>query len=387
MGFKEKVLDFLSKPVEIGDYETLGVKFSEQAALRDLAVHVAISYIANAISKCEIKTYEDGEEVQNELYYMLNVNPNPNQNSSQFMNELVERLFYKGEALVVPWRKKFLYVSRGWSMEEVPRRENLFTSVDIEGESLNRKFKSSDVFYFKLDNKHVRRLIDLMYSDYGALIDAAMKSFKAKSGEKWKLALDNYAAGDPKFKQDYENVIKKQLEVFLESDRAVYPQFRGTDLQLMTQSGGATSADVVSLRKDAFETVSQAFHIPLSMMQGNITNVNDVVKQFLTFAVEPVAQMISEELTRKTTDYDTWKSGNHVKIDTTTINSVDILEVADSIDKLIGSGAFTINNVLKRCGYDIIAEDYADKRYLTKNYGSIENVTNPLEGGESENEA
>ena len=75
-----------------------------------------------------------------------------------------------------------------------------------------------------------------------------------------------------------------------------------------------------------------------------------------------------------------------MKIDTTTINSVDILEVADSIDKLIGSGAFTINNVLKRCGYDIIAEDYADKRYLTKNYGSIENVTNPLEGGES-NEA
>ena len=35
-------------------------------------MYIGISYIANTLSKCEFKTYENGEEVQNRLYYMLN---------------------------------------------------------------------------------------------------------------------------------------------------------------------------------------------------------------------------------------------------------------------------------------------------------------------------
>ena len=225
-----------------------------------------------------------------------------------------------------------------------------------------------------------------MYSEYGKLIEAAMTRFKVNNQEKYKLVLDNYSAGDPSFVNDYNNVISKQLKTFLESDKAVYPQFRGTDLQPLVMSGGGTSSDIINLRKDVFEVTAQAFRIPLSMMQGNITNMSEIVKVFLSFAVDPVAQMFSEELTRKTTDFESWRAGDYVKIDTSTINHVDILEIADSIDKLIASGAFTINQILTRCGYDTLEDEAADAHYLTKNYAPIGDVADQMGGG-ANNEA
>lgn len=66
---------------------------AQQIYFKELGLEIAISYIANTISKCEFKVYEKGEEVKNELYYMLNVNPNPNQNSSQFLNALINRYY------------------------------------------------------------------------------------------------------------------------------------------------------------------------------------------------------------------------------------------------------------------------------------------------------
>ena len=385
-GLFQKVIDFLSRPLDVEDYEAIGVKFGEQLAVKEMAIYIAVSYIANAISRCEIKTYKGGKETKDELYYLLNVNPNPNQNSSQLMQQVVENYYYRGAALLVPWRSKSIYCARGFSEETVPRGNNIFSNVDIEGETINRTFRAKDVFYFKLDNRRAANLISSMYSEYGKLIEAAMTRFKVNNQEKYKLVLDNYSAGDPSFVNDYNNVISKQLKTFLESDKAVYPQFRGTDLQPLIMSGGGTSSDIINLRKDVFEVTAQAFRIPLSMMQGNITNMSEIVKVFLSFTVDPVAQMFSEELTRKTTDFESWRAGDYVKIDTSTINHVDILEIADSIDKLIASGAFTINQILTRCGYDTLEDEAADAHYLTKNYAPIGDVADQMGGG-ANNEA
>ena len=53
------------------------------------------------------------------------------------------------------------------------------------------------------------------------------------------------------------------------------------------------------MRKETFEVVAQALKIPLTMMYGNITNMNEIVKVFLSICIDPLADMISEELTRK----------------------------------------------------------------------------------------
>lgn len=383
MSFKTTILDFLGRRLNPSDYEVVGVSFSDQMAVLNLAMEIAVGYIASTISQCEIKTYEEGEEVKGQLYYLLNVSPNPNQNSSQLMVKLVESLLYEGEALMVKFGPH-LYVADGFSEEEYPTKENVFSSVSIETESVARRFPANQVFYFQQSERNISRLVRLMYGEYGKVMAAAIDKFLSSNSDKYKLAIENIAAGDADFQKTFNEVVSKQLKDFMESSRAVYPQFRGYNLERVDSGTSSNSGDVIAMRKEVFETVAQAYKIPMSMMYGNITNMAEIVKVYLSICIDPLAQMISEELTRKTTTYETWLRGDRVKVDTSKILHVDLLEVADEVEKLVGSGAFTINQVLERCGYDTIDADYADAHYLTKNIASMDSEASPLEGGETD---
>lgn len=376
------IFDFLSKKVDTAEYEKIGIEVSEKVYFKELALFIAVSYIANTISKCEIKTFEGGKEVQNELYYTLNYEPNPNQNSSQFMNQLIERYFYEGSALVVP-HKDSLYIADGFSREERPLKEDVFSSISIDGESQSKSYKAGDVFFFKLDNRHAKFLVDQLYADYGTLMAAAIEAYRRGNSEKYKLIMENTAAGDPKFKEVFEGMIKGQLESFMKSDKAVYPQFRGYDLQSMPTNGTQSSADVIAMRKEIFETVGQAFKIPMSMMYGNITNMNEIVKVYLSICIDPIAQMLSEELTRKTNTFETWKRGNRVKVDTSRINHMSILEVADKVDKAIGSGFANIDDMRKQVDWEPLNTEFSKAHFMTKNYAPADAVLDSLEGGET----
>ncbi len=81
-------------------------------------------------------------------------------------------------------------------------------------------------------------------------------------------------AGDAKFNETFEKVIRDQLKTFLENDNAVYPEFEGYDLiDISPKSNVKDSSDIRDLRKEIFEIVGQTFKIPTNMMLGNITNM------------------------------------------------------------------------------------------------------------------
>lgn len=379
-----KIFDFLSKEIDQAQLDELSITLAEKIHFKNLALHIAISYIANTLSKCEIKTFENGEEVRGQLYYMLNVNPNPNQNSSQFMNKLVETYYYKGDALCVPFEKKgTVYVADSFSLEEMPLKENVFSNVSIEGDTLKKRYKSSEVFHFKLDDVRVKRLVDDLYCEYGTMMAAAIESFRRGNSEKYKLILENVQAGDPTFAKQFNEVIKKQLDTFLNSDKAVYPQFRGQNLERMEVGGPATSGDVIALRKEIFEVVGQAMKIPMSMMYGNITNMNEIVKVYLSICIDPLAQMISEELTRKMYPYEKWSKGYRVKVDTSRVNHMSILEVADKADKAIASGIANIDDMRTLFDMEPIGTDYSTAHFITKNYAPADKALDLMEGGDS----
>ena len=99
---KYNLFNFLEKKVDTAEISPVTQKILDQIAFKEIALHIGISYIANTLSKCEFKTFEEGKEVKNKLYYMLNVSPNPNQNSSQFINKFIENYYYYGHSLIVP---------------------------------------------------------------------------------------------------------------------------------------------------------------------------------------------------------------------------------------------------------------------------------------------
>ena len=363
--------DWLSKRVSNADMETITAAAAKTLYYKELALHIAKSYIANTISKCEFKVLENGQEIHNELYYALNVDPNPNQSSSQFLNMLVNTLYDKNEVLVVPHKTK-LYVADSFSIEEHPLSENLFTGITIEKQTLAKNLKASKVFYFKLDNKSVKTLLDGVYDTYSQMLTSAIASYKKGNGQKYKLVLEQTRAGDTNFVNEFNTVIKKQLQTFMENDNAVYPQFKGQELVEMVGKT-QTADDFLKVRKEIFEVVAQAFKIPLPMMYGNITNIQEIVKVFITFCIDPLADMISEEITRKINTFDTWKQNKvTVRVDTSKINHIDIFDVAEKADKLIASGIYCIDEVREALDEQALNTEFSKKHWVTKNYTDVQ---------------
>lgn len=377
---KYNLFSFLEKKMSAEEIMVAMSKLGDQIAFKELALHIAISYIANAISKCEIKTYENNKEVQGQLYYLLNVSPNPNQNASQFINQVIENYFYNNEALVI-MHKDNLYCADSFDIiDDNPLNEFIYENVSFGGTQLKKRFRANEVFHFRLDNQDVKGLVDSLYSQYGEIMDLALESFKTTNRRKYKLILEQYKAGDPQFNEIFENVIKNQLRTFVENNNAVYPKFKGMDLEEFQSTSRGDTADIIAMRKETFDITAQAFKIPLSMMYGNITNMNEIVKVFLTFAVEPPADMISEEFTRKRYSFDEWSKGNYIEVDTSCINYVDIFADADKAEKAISSGLATIDELRPRVRLPKLDTDFSTSHFMTKNFDLAENILNSLQG-------
>ena len=67
----------------------------EEYRLRELAFNSCVNLIAKAIANCEFKTFERGQPVKKDYYYMLNVEPNLNENSTAFWQKVIYRLYKK----------------------------------------------------------------------------------------------------------------------------------------------------------------------------------------------------------------------------------------------------------------------------------------------------
>lgn len=382
MARKWSLFDFMNKKVLDSDITPVEEAILEQIAFKELALYIGISYIANTLSKCEFKTYEKGVEVQNELYYKLNISPNPNENSSQFINKMIENYFYNGHSLVVPQGAN-IYCADDFVIDDSnPLKEYIFSNIAFNMHTMQKKFKSSQVFYFKLDNRNVKNLVDNLYMQYGLVISQALESYKKTNGEKYKLILEQYQAGDGKFKQLYDKILKEQLKAYTTSANGIFVQYKGMDLQKQDSNSAKDTDDVISMRKEIFEVTAQALKIPLPMMYGNITNMNEITKVYLSICIDPLADMISEEFTRKNYTYEEWKAGTYVKVDTSCINHVDILEVADKIYNAIGSGVVNIDDMRKRLNMNTLDNEVSKQFFLTKNYVKAEEMLKDnVEGG------
>lgn len=386
MARKFNLFNFLEKKMDTAEISTVTQKLLDQIAFKELALHIGISYIANTLSKCEFKVFENGEEVKNKLYYMLNISPNPNQNSSQFINKFVSNYYYEGSSLIVP-HKDNIYVADNFDIDDNnPLTENVFYNVTFNAYQLKKKHKASDVFYIQLDERNVKTLVDSLYMQYGEVIAQALKAYKRTNGTKYKLILEQYRAGDPEFNRIFNEVIAKQLKTFVDNDNAVYPQFKGTDLQEFSSTNSKDTSDIIAMRKEVFEITAQALKIPLPMMYGNITNMNEIVKVYLSICIDPLADMIGEEITRKYYSFDEWKNGNYVKVDTSCINHVDILEVANDIYNAVGSGVVNIDDMRNRLDMHLLETDFSRQYFLSKNFVPAEDMLNSLEKGGEMNE-
>lgn len=382
-GFKEFIVGFLGGTMVDENGNPLGTVVNKQQlanlAYKELAINICVNLIANAISQCTARTYEHGVEVFDQSHYILNVRPNANESSSMLWHKAVEKMIYEGEALIVNI-KGCLYVADSYTTNKFPILGNSYENVCIDTYTLNKLFKQDEVILLKLNNNNIKKLIDSLYNSYEEMLELCIKKYKIDNQQKYVLELDNVKVGDPNFNNKFKDVLQSQLQDFLESEDAVLPLFKGQTLTDVSKAGGATSNDFQGLIENLFKTVAQAFNIPLNLLFAKTDNISREIKQFLVLTIEPIASMIGEELSAKLYDgYEGFKNNNYVRLDTSDIRHVDILEMAAAIDKLVSSGGYSINELRVMTGFNKLTDEFADKHWMTKNYALAEDMLKPAQ--------
>lgn len=353
--------------------------------IRNLAFESAVNFIGNTISKCEFKTFLGNKEIKGREYYLWNVEPNKNQNSSEFIHKWISKLYENNECLIIESNGQML-VADSFNKKEYALFDDQFTQVTVGDFVFNKTFLMSDVLYFRLNNSNIRRLINGMYESYGKLISYGQKSWLKSRGTRGILNVNAVAQGKANFKDTFEKLMNERFKNFFEAENAVLPLFDGykyDDIGSKTYSN-ETTRDIRAMIDDIYDFTARAFNIPPALLRGDVANIGDqVINNYLTFCVDPLTDMLSEEINRKRSGYAGFEQGTQVKIETKTIKHIDLLGVATAIDKLISSGAFCINDIRKAVGEEIIDEAWAWQHFITKNYETVENALKALEGGEN----
>lgn len=351
---------------------------SAEMYVRELAFWQCTNLVANAVSKCEFKTFDHGKEIKGEEYYLWNIEPNKNQNSSVFLQKMISKLFSENEVLVVEANGQLL-VADSYTRREYALLDDIFEQVTVGDFKFDRSFVQSDVLFIRLHSKNMRPLVNGLYETYKKLIDYGMRSYNKSRGTKGVLSIDTIAAGDQRAQQIFEDLKNSGFKRFADAENAVLPMWKGmnyTDLGSKTYSNEGTR-DIRAMIDDVCDFTARAFGVPPALLSGDVQGVSDALDQFLTFCVDPLCDLLSEEINRKRYGKDVLR-GSRMQIDTKCVKHVDLLSVSTAIDKLIASGAFSVNDIRNVVGEPEIDEAWANQHFMTKNYSTVQDLLDAI---------
>ena len=392
MGFR--FWDFLrpkngtAKSVEITCNEMF--EAAQEYRIRELCFWICVDMIANAIGRCEFRTFRGNREVFEREYYLWNYEPNANQNSTMFLHKLIAKLYKENEALVINTRKRDGYeavvVADDWEEpEDYPSKQNEYKGVVAGNVSYEKTFRESDVLHLRLNHCNIKPVIDGLYQCYYRLVDAAMRNYQWDKGQHWKVHVAQLAQGDEGWEKQFQNMIEAQVRPFLQSNGSILPEFDGYVYENVSGANSTSDTrDIKNLVEDIFDFTARGFLIPAVLVNGKVEGTADANTRFLTNCIDPICDQLQEEITRKRYGYDLWRAGDFLRVDSSSIIHFDLFANAANVEKLVGSGAYTINDVRRAANQSTINEPWANEHYMTRNIATMNDAARALsaqEGG------
>ena len=130
-----------------------------EVCLRELAFWTCVGKIANALTKCEFRTFYEGKEIFEDEYYLWNYEPNRNQNKAEFLNKAMEKLFRENELLIVESHDGQLLVADSFTVTHNTLYGDTYSNVLVDDYQFSRIFSSSDVLHGLLNFTMVKPVI------------------------------------------------------------------------------------------------------------------------------------------------------------------------------------------------------------------------------------
>lgn len=354
---------------------------------KELAIRSCTSIIANALVMSEFKTFEKGEETRKDTHYFLNVQPNKNQNAAEFWNEVVTKMIYDNECLVVNIDDEF-FVADDFTPTEYVYYKNTYKNVVVKGLPIKRTFDEEDVFYFKLNDKNIKKMIDGLFNDYSTLLTAAIKSYKKANGFKGILKIDSMMPQDDESKAALEDLISNQFKKYIENDNALLPLSDGMQLIESDKSKGTAkdTRDIKKIIDDILEFVCMATKVPIGLVKGDVAGVSEMTDNFLMLCINPFAKILQTEINRKLYSKKQYLQRTYLKIDTQKIRLVDLGKLATAADLLFRIGVHNRDDNRELVGKERLNTKDSMMYYVTKNYESVVDKNEDLKGGETDGE-
>lgn len=385
MGLTDWFRGFLFK--EDGTLAECSFDIVTEAFYKKLAIETCIDLIANTLSSCEFQTFEKGIETRRNNYYLFNVSPNQNQNASEFIHSLVNHLCMDNECLVI-MQDGLLYVADDYTTTEYAMKENSYKDVEVGNLKFNKTFYESEVLHFKLNDRNILSTINSLYDSYGKVLSSAIDIYKRTNAKRFLVKGKFLKSHNENEQQAANDLFNKQFKNWLEADKAGAMMHIGDNITLEDMSGSgkngsniATSRDIKALIDDIFDFVAMGFHVPKSMLKGDLADIEKQTDNFIMFCIKPIANLLNAEFNRKIFKKDDYLERTYLKIDTSKIKILDVVNVATAADKLFAIGVNTINDNLRMLGREPIDDEMADERFVTKNYSVLDNIED-VKGGE-----
>ena len=373
-----------------GDFtlEGITVPIKTEQIYLEYAISMCINKIANALSQCTIETYEQGKIKKGEVWYQFNVEPNINQNITDFWNKLVlEMVVNPHGALIVQSFEGHWIIADSYSISEKALKENIYRDVKVGDFVFNRDFRESDVLHLKLSNKNVKQLVASVYSVFGKVLTNAIRNYNRKNARKVLVKIDSMfetfknsideKTGETVYDLKLDDLFKNRLVgYFSESDSAT-PIEKGLEIEDKTSELNGTGSkyretdDIRGSFDDIINMVADIFNIPRGLLKGDTADVETMTDNFITFCINPIAGQLEDEINRKLYGKSSYLNGTKMIIKTSSIKSYDLTKIAASVEALYRIRTLNTNEVRRLLKYEEIGAEWANEYMETKNYQEV----------------
>ncbi len=358
------------------------------------AITVVANLLATFFINVEWKTYKAGKIVKQHEWYKLNYAPNKKETSAEFFTKLAKKLINDGQALIIELATGELFIADTFQFlggQELYLKDNTFTDIQIGQERLNRTFKENkNCVLIRTPLSGNQETFGTMESDYNELKALIRKGANKALG--MKLNLNLAALPKNKYDADYLKKMQAVYNPLMDSRNAVFITYKGETLTDLTERQRGSEVQQIleavdnniKVNKEVLCNVGSAYGIPQKFMTGDYTADNqDIYTMAVTMFAKPFLSTVAKKLTLFMLDEDSIIKGGKIEANLDSIKFNEMLKQATAVDKLIGSGAYTINEVREKVGDDPTTDTDGNVRFITKNYAVMKEY---VKGGVSTDE-
>lgn len=372
-------------------------------AFKNYGINLVSTKIGNAVSLCDFVEYSKGKIRNDHYWYKFNYQPNINQNAPDFWSKVVNKMITSTDgALVYQDNNGDLHVADSFTTKKEAFKETIYENVYFEGKSVvGMKLSERDVFIFKYHDSKAIRSINSVYADYSDLMSNSIKNYNRSNAQKYQLKIDSTfdqlsqqpvldENGDPfkredgsivtEYDQIIDDIFENRFKGVLSEKDSITAMESGLSLEKIgdtkgnTKSGAATTRDITDIFKDIIYICSDPFSIPRAYMLGDVADAEVVTENFIKDTVKPFVEIILTEVNRKIYTKEELLKNSKIIVKTYALTTNDPIKFAASAEALLRTGLYTINMLLEMMGEEPIDDEIGDKRFMTKNYQTYEEM-------------